>query len=188
MNQTFFPILLLALAVLPVRAENKHSPSSRFPSYEGRVMCGYQGWFRAPDDGAKRGPWWQLFNDPVLNELEGRVESSNQSIRQAVAMRDIGDQGGVQLVEGGHVLAAHALLQGIQRLVGQALGLLGPCQQHGLQHAEHGIVRQFGKGQFGRRPMPGGDLRVRHDQLRQRVLRQLYFLYSAYPGCRPSLF
>ncbi|MGA2018764.1 MAG: efflux transporter outer membrane subunit [Opitutaceae bacterium] len=39
----------------------------------------------APDDGSKRGPWWEAFNDPVLNELEFRVESSNLSIVQAVA-------------------------------------------------------------------------------------------------------
>ena len=44
------------------------------------------GWkVAAPDDGVKRGPWWEVFNDPVLNELEGRVETSNQSILQAVA-------------------------------------------------------------------------------------------------------
>ena len=44
------------------------------------------GWtVAAPNDGAKRGPWWELFNDPVLSELEGRVESSNQTVRQAVA-------------------------------------------------------------------------------------------------------
>jgi NodT family efflux transporter outer membrane factor (OMF) lipoprotein len=44
------------------------------------------GWkVAAPDDGAKRGPWWEVFRDPVLNELEGRVETSNQSVLQAVA-------------------------------------------------------------------------------------------------------
>ncbi len=36
-------------------AGTKHSPSSRFPSYEGRILCGYQGWFRAEGDGAGRG-------------------------------------------------------------------------------------------------------------------------------------
>ena len=44
------------------------------------------GWkVAAPDDGAKRGPWWEVFNDPALNELENRVETANETIRQAVA-------------------------------------------------------------------------------------------------------
>ena len=35
------------------------------------------GWkVAAPDDGAIRGPWWELFNDPVLNSLEARIETS----------------------------------------------------------------------------------------------------------------
>jgi NodT family efflux transporter outer membrane factor (OMF) lipoprotein len=47
------------------------------------------GWkVAAPDDGAKRGPWWEVFNDTVLNGLEAQVETSNQSVLQAVANYD----------------------------------------------------------------------------------------------------
>ena len=39
----------------------------------------------APADALERGPWWQLFNDPVLNDLAARVEVSNQNVAAAVA-------------------------------------------------------------------------------------------------------
>ncbi|HXQ80786.1 MAG TPA: efflux transporter outer membrane subunit [Opitutaceae bacterium] len=39
----------------------------------------------APDDGAKRGPWWEVFNDPALNALEARVAASNLTVVQALA-------------------------------------------------------------------------------------------------------
>jgi NodT family efflux transporter outer membrane factor (OMF) lipoprotein len=38
-----------------------------------------------PADALERGPWWQLFNDPVLNELAARVEVSNQNVAAAAA-------------------------------------------------------------------------------------------------------
>ena len=38
-----------------------------------------------PADALERGPWWQLFNDPVLNELVARVDVSNQNVAAAVA-------------------------------------------------------------------------------------------------------
>ncbi len=38
-----------------------------------------------PLDALERGPWWLLFNDPVLNDLAARVEVSNQNVAAAVA-------------------------------------------------------------------------------------------------------
>ena len=43
-------------------------------------------WVRAaPADLLERGPWWALFDDPVLDDLASRVEMSNQSVAAAVA-------------------------------------------------------------------------------------------------------
>ena len=39
----------------------------------------------APADVLERGPWWQLFNDPVLNDLASSVEVSNQNVAAAIA-------------------------------------------------------------------------------------------------------
>jgi len=44
------------------------------------------GWKAAePSENVKRGPWWEVFDDPVLNDLEGQVNASNLTIAQAVA-------------------------------------------------------------------------------------------------------
>src|SRR5690349_1148804 len=44
------------------------------------------GWVpAAPADALERGPWWQLFEDPLLNELAASVEVSNQNVAVAVA-------------------------------------------------------------------------------------------------------
>ena len=44
------------------------------------------GWVAAaPADALERGPWWQLFGDPVLDQLAARVDVSNQNIAAAVA-------------------------------------------------------------------------------------------------------
>ena len=38
-----------------------------------------------PNDGMIRGKWWEIFNDPELNELEEQVNLSNQNILAAEA-------------------------------------------------------------------------------------------------------
>src|SRR6185312_2413492 len=38
-----------------------------------------------PADALTRGPWWHIFNDPVLNDLEDQVNISNQSLKAAAA-------------------------------------------------------------------------------------------------------
>jgi NodT family efflux transporter outer membrane factor (OMF) lipoprotein len=43
-------------------------------------------WFpAAPADALDRGPWWELFGDPVLSDLAAQVEVSNQNVAAAVA-------------------------------------------------------------------------------------------------------
>jgi NodT family efflux transporter outer membrane factor (OMF) lipoprotein len=37
-----------------------------------------------PKDGALRGPWWEMYGDPKLNELEGKIAVSNQTLRVAM--------------------------------------------------------------------------------------------------------
>jgi NodT family efflux transporter outer membrane factor (OMF) lipoprotein len=45
-----------------------------------------QGWApAAPADALDRGPWWTLFDDPVLDGLVRQVEVSNQNVAAAVA-------------------------------------------------------------------------------------------------------
>ena len=39
----------------------------------------------APADGATRGPWWSVYRDPALDELEQRVDVSNQTVLGAEA-------------------------------------------------------------------------------------------------------
>lgn len=44
------------------------------------------GWRIArPQDDTLRGPWWELFGDPALNELEAQVDATNQTLAAAEA-------------------------------------------------------------------------------------------------------
>ncbi len=79
---------LVALATALSIAGCAVGPSYQRPAVETPVAFkeGQDEWVRAvPADTLERGPWWMLFNDPVLNELVAQVEVSNQNVAQAVA-------------------------------------------------------------------------------------------------------
>jgi NodT family efflux transporter outer membrane factor (OMF) lipoprotein len=38
-----------------------------------------------PLDAANRGPWWEVYNDPLLNSLEAQIDVSNQNLKAAEA-------------------------------------------------------------------------------------------------------
>jgi NodT family efflux transporter outer membrane factor (OMF) lipoprotein len=62
-----------------------HTPTTPQPA----AFKEAEGWVpAAPADTLERGPWWTLFQDPVLNQLESSVEVSNQNVAAAVAAYD----------------------------------------------------------------------------------------------------
>lgn len=78
--------LLLAAIVLALHsftytlAQTKHAPQSKFMSYRGLVMAGYQGWFNCDGDGADRG--WTHYSKG------GRFEDGRCSIDYWPAMEE----------------------------------------------------------------------------------------------------
>lgn len=47
------------------------------------------GWATAaPQDGAARGNWWSVFNDPILDDLEARAEKASPTLAAALARYD----------------------------------------------------------------------------------------------------
>jgi len=49
-----FSVVLIWLFTVSLGAQTKHAPSSKYMSYKGLVMAGYQGWFNCEGDGADR--------------------------------------------------------------------------------------------------------------------------------------
>jgi NodT family efflux transporter outer membrane factor (OMF) lipoprotein len=59
----------------------KRPATAAFPTFKEAA-----GWkTAAPADTAARAPWWEIFADPLLNELESQVNLSNQTVLQAAA-------------------------------------------------------------------------------------------------------
>lgn len=66
-------------ASIPVPPAYKEAPPADFKETDG--------WKQAqPNDGAIKGKWWEVFNDPELNKLEEQIGLSNQNVLQAEAV------------------------------------------------------------------------------------------------------
>jgi NodT family efflux transporter outer membrane factor (OMF) lipoprotein len=62
-------------------------PNYRRPVFDASAAYKEQdGWKPSePNDALDRGPWWQIFNDEVLNGLEAQVNISNENVKAAAA-------------------------------------------------------------------------------------------------------
>ena len=73
--------VLLALTACTVGPDYVRPTTDVPPSYKEA-----DGWKKAqPKDDAAKGPWWETFNDSLLNTLEERVAISNQNVAAAEA-------------------------------------------------------------------------------------------------------
>lgn len=81
------PFRLTLLALVVGLAGCSVGPAYQVPSTpQPAAFKELAGWVpAAPADALERGPWWQLFNDPILNELANGIEVSNQNVAAAVA-------------------------------------------------------------------------------------------------------
>ncbi|MCC7498894.1 MAG: efflux transporter outer membrane subunit [Bryobacterales bacterium] len=81
------PVILVA-AGCRVRQPYATPPSPVPPAFTEQPPTSVRGskaWQAAnPADGFHRGEWWTIFGDPVLNELEQRVNDANQDLKSAV--------------------------------------------------------------------------------------------------------
>ena len=82
------PVVTVLVAALLVSGCANLAPKYEVPAVDISVAFkeGRGAWIAAtPADTLERGPWWELFDDPVLSNLATQVEVSNNNIAAAVA-------------------------------------------------------------------------------------------------------
>jgi NodT family efflux transporter outer membrane factor (OMF) lipoprotein len=77
---------LTLLSACTTIAPTYERPTAAAPAAFKEAPVAGSTWFpAAPADALDRGPWWQLFGDPILSKLVEQVEVSNQNVAAAVA-------------------------------------------------------------------------------------------------------
>ena len=72
------------IASCAVGPDYKRPPFGTAPVYKEE-----DGWKPSePSDAMNRGPWWAIFHDQVLDQLEAKVDVSNENVKAAVAAYD----------------------------------------------------------------------------------------------------
>ena len=69
----FFIGLFIFLGLIYVNAQSKHASKSKFMSYKGLIMAGYQGWFNCEGDGADRG-WTHYANRGMFKDGNCKID------------------------------------------------------------------------------------------------------------------
>ena len=87
--KTFLPAASLALAALLLGGCINLSPTYAPPPVADKMPVQYKeedGWKTAtPMESLGRGPWWEMFGDPVLSDLIVKANAANQNIAVAAA-------------------------------------------------------------------------------------------------------
>jgi NodT family efflux transporter outer membrane factor (OMF) lipoprotein len=87
MNFLRRPAIALGIALIQACAvgpDYKRPAFHTAPSYKEE-----NGWKPSePSDAMSRGPWWKIFDDDVLNQLEAKIDISNENVKAAVAAYD----------------------------------------------------------------------------------------------------
>ncbi len=65
--------ILLIFGFISLNAQIKHATKSKFMSYKGLIMAGYQGWFNCEGDGANRG-WTHYANRGVFEDGNCKID------------------------------------------------------------------------------------------------------------------
>ena len=83
------PALVIVLAVAALALSAACAPKSKYVTPTVEIAPAFRenaDWKPAqPADDTLRGNWWELFDDPDLNVLEGQIDVANQTLKAAEA-------------------------------------------------------------------------------------------------------